>query len=221
MDITSYLLGKNSSGGGGGSDLDWTAIGYEERPQVIDDGYNYAKQIKNTWTPSSDLTNKFAYNYSLIYMPLVDTSTATNMSYMFAYCHSLQTVPLLDTSSVTNTSNMFTYCHALKEIPQLDISKVTTINSMFSYCYCLKTVPILNFSSVKGVNAFNSAFSNCLSLSDESIDNIMQSCITASSYSGTKTLAKLGFNNTNYPTSIIQSLPHYQAFLDAGWTIGY
>lgn len=46
MDIQSYLLGKNSAGGGDGSDLDWTALGYTDRPQAIDDGYNYAKKYK-------------------------------------------------------------------------------------------------------------------------------------------------------------------------------
>ena len=35
-------------------------------------------------------------------------------------------------------------------------------------------------------------------------------------------LAQLGITDTTaYPTSRIQALPHYQDFLDAGWTIGY
>lgn len=53
MDITSYLLGKQAGGGGGGSDLDWTAIGYDSTPQAIVDGYNYAKQIKDNWVPAT------------------------------------------------------------------------------------------------------------------------------------------------------------------------
>ena len=40
-------------------------------------------------------------------------------------------------------------------------------------------------------------------------------------YSSTKTLARLGFNSTNYPASRIELLSHYQAFLNANWTIGY
>ena len=46
MDLTSYLLGKKSSGGGG---LDWTAIGYTQSPKSISDGYTYAKQIYDNW----------------------------------------------------------------------------------------------------------------------------------------------------------------------------
>lgn len=221
MDITSYLLGKNASGGGGGSDLDWTAIGYEERPQVIDDGYNYAKQIQNTWTPSSDLTSKFAHDYSLIYMPLVDTSETTSMYQMFYNCSTLQTMALLNTSNVTTMGGMFQNCTALKELPQIDTSKVTAMGSMLNGCYSLTTVPILNASSVKGTNAFSSMFGNCISLSDESLNNILKMCTTATQYNGTKTLSRLGFNSTYFPASRIQSLSNYQAFLNAGWTIGY
>lgn len=222
MDITSYLLGKNSSGGGGGgSDLDWSALGYAKRPQVIDDGYNYAKQIQNTWTPSSDLTSKFAQDYSLIYMPLVDTSETTNMYQMFYNCSTLQSIPLLNTSNVTSMGSMFHGCTALKELQQIDTSKVVLMNSMFNGCYSLTSVPILNTSSVKGTNAFSSMFNSCISLSDESLNNILEMCITATQYNGTKTLSRLGFNSTYYPASRIQSLSNYQDFLDAGWTIGY
>ena len=42
------------------------------------------------------------------------------MSSMFSYCYSLSTIPLLDTSSVTNMGNMFSYCYNLKRI-QLSI----------------------------------------------------------------------------------------------------
>jgi hypothetical protein len=46
-------------------------------------------------------------------------------------------------------------------------------------------------------------------------------CINATSYTGTKTFSKFGFNSGYYAASKIQSLPSYQDFITAGWTIGY
>ena len=62
-------------------------------------------------------------------------------------------------------------------------------------------------------------FSSCNKLTDTSIDNILQFCITSKRKNGT--LKYLGFNSNAYPINRIEALPHYQDFLDAGWTIGY
>lgn len=256
---------ENLPSGGG---LDWSAIGYSEMPQAIQDGYDYAKNIYDNWDSSqTSLRMKFIDDLDLVYMPLVDTSNATradnmfqrcsnlqicpslNLSschetfsnmfyecvklqevgllnisnatatnYMFGQCTSLKTIPLLNTSNATNTSYMFSNCTNLISIPQLDISKSTNVSSMFYGCYKLQTVPELNPSSATNMN---SMFYNCIALTDTSLDNILQTCISATSYGGTKTLARLGLTSTYYPVSRIQALPHYQDFLDAGWTIGY
>ena len=191
MDVLSYMLGKKASGG---SDLDWTALGYEERPQAIDDGYTYALEIKNNWIPASNLSNKFQDDKKLIFMSLVDTSTTTLMTAMFQNCFGLQSIPLLDTGKVTLMNNMFNGCFALKDIPVLDTSKVT---------------------------GFGGIFNSCRSLTDESLNNILQMCINATSYKATKTLNQLGLRSNYYPVEKIQALPKYQDFIDAGWTIGY
>lgn len=196
MDIVSYLLAKNS-GGGGGSSVDWSAIGYEGTPQSVIDGYNYALEIKNNWVPNTSLAQKFMNNYTLMFMPLVDTSTATTMQSMFQNCYSLLKIPILNTS------------------------KVSAMQGMFNNCNALKDVPVFDTSSLKSSNSMQSMFVYCYSLTDESVDNILQMCIGATSYTGTKTLAKLGFGSNYYPATRIQALPHYQDFLDAGWTIGY
>ena len=119
MDITSYLLGKNSSGGGGGggSDLDWTAIGYSGTPQVIIDGYNYAKNIYDNWVPKGNMSSAFYNKTDLTYMPLIDTSIAYTMDNTFSGCNRLQSIPLLNTSNVTNMASMFLNCVGLTSIP--------------------------------------------------------------------------------------------------------
>lgn len=221
MDITSYLLGKKASGGGG-SDLNWSAIGFSSTPQSIVDGYNYAVQIKNNWDATqTDLSNKFTGDTKLSIMPLVDTSNATNVYLMFKNCSCLTDVALFDTSNVTNFSNMFDGCKNLKTIPKFDTSSAQNMKSMFTGCTYLENIPVLDTSSLSGSNLLQSAFSSCNSLTNTSLDNILQMCIGATSYTGTKTLAKLGFNSTYQPAETIQGLPHYQAFIDKGWTIGY
>ena len=245
MDTLSYLLGKKSGGGGGGSGLDWSAIGYESTPQDIINGYNYAKQIYDNWQNVSNLISKFSYNDDLLIMPLVDTSNATNMQNTFLMCKRLISVPLLDTSNVTNMqqtfyncislktipqlntfnvtnmSNCFTNCSYLESIPLLNTSNVTNMSYMFSYADNLKTIPQLNTSKV--TNIYNMFQNVGKKLTDESLDNILKMCININSnYSGIKTLARLGFSSTSYiSTDKWQSLPSYQDFINAGWTIGY
>ena len=288
--LSSVSVTTNVSGGGG---LDWSVIGYSGEPQAIEDGYNYAVEIMNNWTPATSLSYKFYNDKKLMFMPLVDTSTTTNMQSMFENCYSLieigilntssvtkmkdmfkscyslEEIPLIDTSQVTsfegfmnscqkikkipklntvsvttmkqafygcanlesvsllNTENvtdfsgMFNGCSQLKTIPQFDISNATNLSGMFTSCSELKNLPLLNAEKVTN---FSNMFFGCRSLTDETLDNILQMCINAVSYTGTKTLVQLGFNSTwanVYPVSRIQALPHYQDFLNAGWTIGY
>ena len=90
--------------------------------------------------------------------------------------------------------------------------------SMFSNCYSLRDVPVFDFSKATDMT---NTFANCYILTDKSMDNILQTCIGATSFTGTKTLKNIGFNSDYQTTARIQALPHYQDFINAGWTIGY
>ncbi len=120
---------------------------------------------------------------------------------------------------VTSLGYAFGSCSYLEEIGWFDTSKIEGMGYMCNGCSALKTVPILDTSKV---TTLQNAFKNCYNLSKESLDNILVMCIgVASNYSRTKTLADIGLTSMTYPASFIQSLPHYQDFIDAGWTIGY
>ena len=54
MDIMSYLLGKQASGGGS-TGYDWQAIGISKEPSFISDGYDYAVDLQTNWTPTASL----------------------------------------------------------------------------------------------------------------------------------------------------------------------
>lgn len=195
LDITSYLFGKKSSGGSGG--LDWTALGFDGAPHSMIDDYNYSAQIQSAFVPAEDLSNKYKNDTKMIYVPAIDTSTAENMRYMFAYCSNINSVAPINTSNVYNFKSMFDSCGKLRDVPIFDLSSVTYWGNL------------------------NWMFHDCNSLTDESLDNILQSCISATSVSDTKTLVNMGISSSYYSASRIQALPHYQDFIDAGWTIGY
>lgn len=194
--------------------------------------YNLFGNCKNLmYVPSLDFSSctnvnsLFSGCTSLVTTAILDfgNDTSTTMQNMFRNCKSLVTVPLYDTSKIKTMINTFYYCTSLISIPQFNTSKVNSMQGAFQGCQSLVTVPVLNTSSINNSNGgFNNAFNGCLALSDTSLDNILQMCINATSYTGTKTLKTLGISNTTYyPASRIQALSHYQDFVNAGWTIGY
>lgn len=152
---------------------------------------------------------------SLEEIPLFNTSSVTNMTNTFSGCSAIKQVPLLDISNVTIMNSTFSRCTSLTELPQLNTGKVTDMNYMCSGCTNLVTVPVLNTSSVDTMGV---AFENCLNLSDESLNNIMQMCISATNVS-TKTLASIGL--TSDQATKCTTLSNYEAFTAAGWTTGY
>ena len=205
------------------SEIDWSTIGYDGTPQAIKVGYDYAKSIYDSWDNTiTSMASKYNGNREIMIMPLVDTSNVTNMTSCFYSAHSFSIMPSLNTSKVTNMQQTFRECRALQVVPLLNTSKVTTMQNMFANCYSLKTVPLFDTSSINSSTSFSGMFSNCIKLTDESLDNILQMCVNATGYPGTKTLYAMGFiNQSVFPVSRIEALPHYQDFIDAGWTIGY
>ena len=121
----------------------------------------------------------------------------SNISYAFKSLDNLETVEKFDTSNVHDMSYLCMTCGKLVNFPELDVSNVDTSQG------------------------FKAMFSNTLGLSDESINNVLNMCIKAVNYPGTKTLAELGFDSSRYKVARIQALPSYDDFIAAGWTIGY
>ena len=220
---------------------DWSGIGYTETPQSILDEFNYSKNIKDNWDiTQTSLVGKFTNDTTLKYMPLVDTSNVTNMQNCFFSCTNLEVIPLLNTSNVTSMTGFCQGCSNLKSIALIDTGNVTSFQSVFSGASKLETVPRFdtkNATSVfvmfqgctklKDVPVFDlskattvfSMFQNCSALSNDSLNNIMEMCIGATHFNGTKTLAHLGISSAQ--ATICQGLSNYQAFLAAGWTTGY
>ena len=59
-------------------------------------------------------------------------------------------------------------------------------------------------------------FTSCPNLSDNSLNNIMATCISATQVTDNKTLSRLGLSSSQIAKC--KSLSNYQAFIDAGWS---
>ena len=165
----------------------------------------------------TNMRNTFASCTNLTTIPELNTSNVTNMENTFYGCSSLTTIPQLNTSKVYYMRNTFTGCSNLTTIPQLDTSRVGDMIQMFSDCTNLTTIPQLDISNVEYY--MWDMFHNCSSLSDDSLNIIMQMCINATSYTGTKTLKYIGL--TSEQATKCTTLSNYSAFTSAGWTTGY
>lgn len=198
MDITSYLLGKNASGGGGGADLN---------------DY-FTKTIRNAdgSTPG--------YAFMIKRIPDDTIVSGTTLDKAFYLCAGLTEIPLLDTSAVTTFVSCFEGCKSLLTIPLINTEKATNFNRMFYGCESLTTIPVL---SVAKVTNMQNMFSRCSSLSNDGLNNILKMCsnVSSSYHVNYRTLSYIGISSTYYSAETIQALPNYQDFLDAGWTIGY
>lgn len=196
---------------------DWSELGYENTPQAIIDGFNYAKDIKDNWDSSiTDMQGKYSGDLQLKYFPNVNTSSVITLNSCFVNCNYLENIVLINTSNVTNMYRAFMSCYRLETIPLLDTFKVENFNEVFRYCSNLKNIPEFDTSNIKFMT---NAFGNCSNLTNESLNNILVMCTKANKYTQTKTLKNVGLTQTQATTC--QSLSNYQAFLAAGWTTGY
>lgn len=120
----------------------------------------------------------------------------------------------VDPRGTTTSTTLLSYC---TDINNLDTTGITSMAYFFRLAINLRTVPVLNTASVTN---FNQMFYGAgRDLTDQSLDNILQMCINAISYTGNKKLSVLSLNSVTNLSTRIPTLPHYQAFLDAGWTI--
>lgn len=168
----------------------------------------------NLIVSGTNLGEAFANCRSFVNAPLLDTSSVVYFDNMFYGCDLLANVPAYNTSNGTSMRSMFQSCISLETAPSIDTSNCQDITNMFMSCSKLKNVPIYNWSSVTTIS---NVFNGCNKLTDESLDNILQSYITATSYTGTKNLSTSGFNSSL--KNRCSSLPHYQDFVNAGWSI--
>ena len=108
----------------------------------------------------------------------------------------------------------FNECNSLIDAPTFDsLSSLTDFSSCFRDVPNLENVPVYNIPNVTNM-AYT--FGNAPKLTDESLNNIMATCITATRVTSGKSLDSIGLSSAQ--RTKCQTLSNYQDFLNAGWT---
>ena len=176
QDFASEIASIESGGGNG-----WTghadadglrAIGWtdEDIAYYQENGVDWNEEDDHLHLVSDDNKALYgvltAYNIStykdrIVYLPKIDTSALTSMSYKFMNCQKMVALPFIDTSNVTNMTGVFNACYSLVTIPPIDFSKAQTMDYAFWQCISLREVPTIDTSLVTNMNG---AFYQCVSL---------------------------------------------------------
>ena len=117
--------------------------------------------------------NIIEYSDKIVYLPKIDTSNLSTMSYMFNNCYSLIAIPRLYTEHINNMSCMFQNCRSLVCVPPLNTVNVTNMYSMFYNCSSLNSVLELDLSTTGNVN---NMFYECNSLTTVKLKNLRINC---------------------------------------------
>lgn len=208
--------------------------------------YSALKKIPSVSPESTSLANSFRSCKYTEYIKIVNNASVTDISNIFNSCNALTTVifdeaftnlttchhafsgcwnivsvPLFDTSHVTDPNSMFNGCTALVTLPQYDFSSATNISYLCNSCSALVNVPVLTLNTaITNANFLTNMFSQCSSLSNDSLANIMTSLATLVNINnGTMTLKNIGLTSAqaNYCTT----LPTWTTLSSIGWTTGY
>jgi hypothetical protein len=101
--------------------IDWSQIGYTQMPQLISDGFEYAKIIVSNAPYYNDNT-AFENDRQLVYFPTIDWSNVSRFNYKFANCSRLQYVGKINGNKMNpNFTYTFQNCPALHTIELLEL----------------------------------------------------------------------------------------------------
>ena len=107
----------------------------------------------------------------------------TTLEETFRDCDALTNFPYIDTGKVQDFLGTWRNCTSLTEFPLLDFSSATSFGATWSYCSALKGFPANAFDNCTATD-FTDAFENT-GLTQQSIDNILQSIDLAGQINGT------------------------------------
>jgi len=131
----------------------------------------------------------------------------------------------IDLSNVSGDGckNMFYNCSSLKTISKFETGALSNTQNLFASCRVLQDIPILNIGN--GIATSHRMLSGSVTnLTTQSLDNLLVSLANSNIIGGSKTLYEI-FTRSDmssyYPVSTIEALPHYQDFVNAGWSIGW
>lgn len=241
MDVTSYLLGKQQGGGGTPNlqNKDITITENGETNVSADAGYDGLSNVGITTNVQPDLETKsvtITENTTTTITPsqgkdgLSSVEVITNVSgatTLYPYSISFRgdtsnfNLDNVDFSNYSSSriDDMFRGCQNIKEIHFNNFNTVlSSAKYTFYNCKNLETCNFdaINLGGVEYISQLDTMFGNTSKLTDDSLDRLLVMCINCGT---TGSLWNIGLGY--YNVARIQALPHYQEFINAGWTIGY
>lgn len=155
------------------------------------------------------------------------TTVASNVDLYNAFygCINLEDLQIdtIDLSSCRQIEKTFGNCSKLVSITDIVGNSIGyqmyNVGHAFENCTLLEDIPLMDLSGITDGNGNRIAdiVKGCPNLTDDSLDNLLQSCIS-SRFTGTKTLYYLGLREEDYPTARLEALPHWTDFTQAGWS---
>lgn len=174
----------------------------------------YNALLKN---PSS---TSFTLNTWITELSELDLSGVTNLQNAFNGMSNLTRIPIKNIGSVTNYNSFCKNSSKLTSVISDQPLNGTNYNQAFQNCSALVEIPNISGAKItnnSNYNGFYQMFSGCNNLNDESLEKILDMCISATQVTANKTL-----NFMSLPTTLrnrCTTLSNYQAFLNAGWTL--
>lgn len=218
QDFSSEIASIQSGG------RDWGEIGYDSEPSFIQDGFDYAKQIKDNWNES---ISNFKDDLNIIIFPNVSFSSKRAADDFFNGCCRLIDAGNLPFELFSSCLRTFQYCRALTKLPPLNMINNTSLWYTFYFCDSLVELHITNSNKVTYYsNAFNgdknlayinaidmssasnssSMFASCSNLLFCLIKNVGKSALTSFQFQGATNWGTDGEENRQ---SLIDSLITY------------
>lgn len=155
----------------------------------------------------------------------LDLSNLTTLDYLFQGCLNLEEIEGIITSDST-TSFILTFggCSKLTSVNLTNVNtkNCTSFMSCFTGCSSLVDINFGNnfsFESVTGNTQLNNMFTGCRNLSDTTLNSFLKVLLSATSYTGTKTLSTLGM--VYAVANKCATLSNWADCQTAGWSTGY
>lgn len=231
IDTDNYAVQSLKSTGGGSATLQSKSVTITENGTTNvapDTGYDGLSSVAVTTNVSGGssvvLPDGLRFQYSnctnMDWLAQADTSQMTLLTSMFGSMHNLTSVPPIDTRNALDATSMFMDCNNLVSLPQLDLSKCGSLPSFAKNCTKLENVPVYNIPNITVRNLFRDMYSGCPALTNESLNNILATCITMVNLSSShRNLYNVGL--TLEQATTCTTLSNWSALQAAGWTTGY
>ena len=189
-------------------------------------GYIHSTKREGAYTPDHTSCFKGAFVHGRLSLIENDDHNLGDATSMFEDAY----VYIGETSEMKplNCNSMFKNAHfepgAEYGSGEYCLQVITSQAEDFTEMFAGSNIKSMNHGIVPNLNnatTLTDMFANTSITNTSFMNRFLLRLANATAYTGTKTLAHLGFTSDNYSTATIQAMSNYSTFTAAGWSIGY